>query len=88
MYEARGRHTQLVILDSPLTSFKDKDRVDASEDVQRAFYKDLIQTADDYQIILLENKDPLIEFQEQINYIHFSKNESVDRYGFYPVSNE
>ncbi len=87
MYEAQDRHTRLVILDSPLTSFKDKDRVEVSEDIQRAFYLNLVETTNDYQIILLENKDPMEEFQEQINFIHFSKNESVGRYGFYPVDN-
>ena len=46
---------------------------------------DLVKTTDDYQIILLENKDPMEEFQEQINYVHFSGNPSVGRYGFYPV---
>jgi len=86
MREAQDRHTRLVVLDSPLTSFKDKDRVELSEDVQRAFYLDLVQTSDEFQIILLENKDPLEEFTEQINYIHFSKNESLGRYGFYPVA--
>ena len=85
MYESQERHTKLVILDSPLTSFKDKDRVPVSEDVQLAFYRDLVKTTDDCQIILLENKDPLKEFQEQINYVHFSGNPSVGRYGFYPV---
>lgn len=87
MYESQNRHTRLVILDSPLTSFKDKDRVEVSEDIQRAFYLNLVDTTNDYQVILFENKDPMEEFQEQINFIHFSKNESVGRYGFYPVGN-
>lgn len=88
MYESQDRQTRLVILDSPLTSFKDKDRVEVSEDIQRAFYLNLVETTNDYQNILLENKDPMEEFQEQINFVHFSKNESVGRYGFYPVGNE
>lgn len=86
MLEAQNRHSRVVILDSPLTSFKDKDRVEVSEDVQRAFYLDLVKTPDDFQIILLENKDPMDEFRANINYVHFSKNDSVGRYGFYPVT--
>ena len=86
MYHAFVRHSKLVMLDSPLTSFKDKDRVNVEDDVQLAFYEDLVQTSDDVQIILLENKEPPKQLRDQMNYVHFSGNESFGRYGFYPLS--
>lgn len=88
MYHASVRHSKLVVLDSPLTSFKDKDRVNIEDDVQLAFYEDLVQTPDDVQIILLENKEPPEQLQGQMNYVHFSGNETVERFGFYPMPKE
>ena len=88
MYHAQDRHSKLVVLDSPLTSFKDKDRVNVEDDVQLAFYEDLVQTSDDVQIILLENKEPPEQLRDKMKYEHFSGNESVDRFGFYPVPKE
>ena len=84
MYHAIDRHPKLVVLDSPLTSFKDKDRVNVEDDVQLAFYEELVETSEDVQIILLENKEPPEHLRDQMNYIHFSGNESLGRFGFYP----
>ncbi|MCA9177689.1 MAG: hypothetical protein KDB14_24645 [Planctomycetales bacterium] len=85
MYHARDRHPRMVVLDSPLTSYKDKDRVNVEEDVQLAFYEDMVKTSSEFQIILLENKDPPESLRSEMNYIHFSRNQAVGRYGFYPI---
>ena len=89
------KHPNFLVLDSPLTTYKERDtrtlpldnsdRI--SEDIQNRFYETLasLQEINDVQIIVIENKDPPKSTQDKINYIHFSKNPSVGRYGFYPV---
>lgn len=85
MFESLTRHSRLIVLDSPLTSFKDKDRVDVASDIHRAIYEDLTKINLDVQIIVLENKDPPKDLQERMRYHHFSGNANIPRSGFFPI---
>ncbi|AGX43871.1 AAA domain protein [Clostridium saccharobutylicum DSM 13864] len=82
-------HSKLVIIDSPLTTYKEKDKeVDNNEiksEVKQMFYQYLSKESENMQIIMLDNVDPNIDNQSNINYYHFSKNKEVGRYGFLPI---
>lgn len=90
--ENKLKHPNFLIIDSPLTSFKEKDNQIISEDeklpetVQDKFFKTLSEMKDIHkiQIIILDNKDPPDSIETKINHIHFSRNEKVGRYGFFP----
>lgn len=78
------RHPGLVVIDSPLTSYKEKDGYEASDDIQAAFYENLSNTPKHQQIIIFENKDPRSKtVTEKINYHHFSGSLEIGRQGFY-----
>ena len=91
-----GTHPGFVILDSPLTTYKkkDEDRItgDDSHEVRlsnnmiNVFYKDLCNYYKKSQIIILDNQEPDKGLINIMNYIHFSGNENIGRYGFFPVS--
>lgn len=85
-------YSTLVILDSPILSFKGKDL--SEEDIQEKeavlnmkdrFYESLAEIIKDEQVIVLENTEPLDDVQKKVNYIHFSKSKEIGRYGFFPV---
>ena len=86
-------HPFFLILDSPLTTYKeqDKDKIlkddEVSENIQELFYKSLSKydKNSEFQIFLLENKDPEDKIKKVITYEHFSKNANVGRYGFFPL---
>lgn len=93
------KHPYFLVLDSPLTSFKERDSdqggIDkkdesVSEDIQNRFYQSLsnLQNINDVQIIVIDNKDPPEGLKSKIRYEHFSKNTSKGRYGFYPMSSK
>jgi len=84
MTEFPSRHSHFVVSDSPLTSFKDIERVEFDEDIEHAFYKDLSSTSSEFQIIMLENKTPSDDIKEGINRIHFTGESMSGRSGFYP----
>ncbi|MFA5406758.1 MAG: hypothetical protein WC307_05365 [Candidatus Nanoarchaeia archaeon] len=84
-------HPFFLVLDSPLTAYKEQDQeVNNSDqlpkDTQDLFYKNLAEynKDSDAQILILENKEPPENVKNHINYIHFSGNERIGRYGFYP----
>ncbi len=89
------KHPRFLILDSPLTQYKERDtnisEIDSndfiSEDIVVRFYESLVSLPEinKIQIIVIENRDPPINLRSKMNYIHFSKNKSIGRYGFYPV---
>lgn len=89
------KHPYFLILDSPLTTYKEKDAKNSessnedkvSEDIQNKFYQSLanLQDINKVQIIVIENKDPPKNIEDKITLEHFSKNESIERYGFYPI---
>lgn len=93
LYE-EGRHPGFVILDSPLTTYKKQDE---HEEVKNAevvlannliysFYRDLCDFYKGKQIIVLDNQEPDEDLHSSMRYIHFSKNENIGRYGFFPIS--
>ena len=51
-----------------------------------AFYRDLCDFYNDKQIIVLDNQAPSEDIQDSMNYVHFSKNDDIGRYGFFPLS--
>ena len=82
-------HPRIVILDSPLTTYKGNDKGDkpgeeVNEQVKKAFYKHLSKL-ENTQIIVLDNIEPQDDIKSQITYYHFSGNNSVGRYGFVPL---
>lgn len=84
----KGVHPGLVVIDSPLTSFKQKDEYQNTEDVKLGFYNHLRQTPVTEQIIIIENEEPPIEVRPQLSHLHFSRAEGIGRYGFYPVGDD
>ena len=82
-------HPSFVILDSPVTTFREGAAEVFSENVlseiEGAFFESLAKTPDDQQIIILENKEPSIEVQSKINYLEFKKLVKGARKGFYPL---
>ena len=89
----KGRHPGFVILDSPLTTYKKQDEsqeasnneVFLTNNLIYAFYRDLCDYYSGKQVIVLDNQEPNEDLYSSMNYIHFSGNDSVDRYGFFPV---
>lgn len=80
-------HPGLVVLDSPLVTYKRRDTTpgeEISEDVTAAFYEALAKLPAGKQVIVLENNDPPAALHSQINYTHFSRS-TTGRYGFFPV---
>lgn len=89
-YDNRLCHPGTIILDTPLTTFKEKDKAanekdeSVGKDIKMAVYEKLATSCRDYQIIIFENEEPTKELKSSINYIHFSGNANVDRKGFIP----
>lgn len=90
----KGRHPGFIILDSPLTTYRKQDESLETDNVEvflannliYAFYRDLCDFYKDKQVIILDNQEPHEDLYPSMNYIHFSGNEEVGRYGFFPVS--
>ncbi|MBI2283302.1 MAG: hypothetical protein HYU71_06315 [Bacteroidetes bacterium] len=81
-------HPRNIIIDSPLTTYHGKEQGELEEisrDMQDAFFKDLADTLDDRQIIILDNKEPREELKSKINYIHFTNEKTRGRQGFFPL---
>lgn len=90
----KDRHAGFLVLDSPLTTYKGRDEILSGEESEQdfiannliyAFYRDLCDFYSDKQIIVLDNQEPSIDMQDSMNYVHFSRNEHIGRYGFFPV---
>lgn len=85
-------HPGFVVLDSPLTTYKEKDSKpeecieDITTDVKNSFYRNLAKTPKDYQIIVFDNYDPTCEMDEHYNRIHFSGRRDIGRNGFIPTA--
>lgn len=78
-------YTKLLILDSPLTSFKeergDKVNEEISHNLQYNFIKK-ISAQKNIQIIVFENKEIPDDLKNKVNLITFTKNDEIGRYGF------
>lgn len=85
------RHPGFVVLDSPLTTYKEGDPQPEDEDeevaadVIYAFYQDLADSFKGSQVIVFENKEPDMAIIPHINYQHFTKSRKQGRYGFFPA---
>ncbi|CAL2087968.1 hypothetical protein [Tenacibaculum sp. 190524A02b] len=78
--------SNFVVIDSPLTTFKDKEISEIEEDsieLDDLFFDDLRKTSLESQIIIFENKIPKIT--DGINIIEFTKRNNQGRYGFFPI---
>ena len=90
-----GRHPGFIILDSPLTTYKKQDEalegqneeIFLANNLIYAFYRDLCDFYKGKQIIVLDNQEPNEDLHALMNYVHFSGNPDVGRYGFFPVPN-
>lgn len=76
-------HPGFVVLDSPVTSYKEEDSDDdkSSDEVQENFFRFLAENSQSSQVIILENKKPSKEINK-INLIEFTKSNISGRYGF------
>ncbi len=91
----KNRHPGFLILDSPLTTYKERDEVAPIEEEDEqthmannliyGFYRDLCDFYKDSQIIVLDNQEPDRDLLKHMNYTHFSRNEHIGRYGFFPL---
>lgn len=86
-----GRHPGFVVLDSPLTAYKegdgepDAERDEVSLDLVYAFYRDIADNYKDSQVIILENKEPDVGIIGLVDYQHFTRSRSHGRFGFFPL---
>ncbi|HCH6231682.1 coiled-coil domain-containing protein [Vibrio parahaemolyticus] len=94
MESMEERHPGFVVLDSPITTFKDADKDageemdpddEVSEDVIYAFYRDLCDSYLDKQVIVFENREPDPSLIDKMRYQQFTRKKSAGRYGFFPV---
>ncbi len=78
----------LVVLDSPLTTYKGKD--EQTEDglfgheIEYSFFEDLAKTPSNCQIIVFDNKIPDKKFNSSLHTVIFTKDKSNGRFGFFP----
>lgn len=83
-------HPKVVILDSPLITFKDKDKatIEAGEkindEVKQSFYTYLSKINKGVQIIILDNVEPNDDIKPFIKHYHFTGNPEIERTGFIP----
>ncbi|SFF07199.1 hypothetical protein SAMN05428981_11444 [Bacillus sp. OV194] len=82
-------HPGLVVLDSPITSYKEEDSEEekTSDDLQERFFEFLSEVDQDNQVIILENKKPSKKVIDSINFIEFTKSNNRGRYGFITKNN-
>jgi hypothetical protein len=77
-------HTGTVLLDSPLTSYKEKDYQEVTEDIQIGFFEHLLKLPEHQQVIVFENKEPPASVLPRLRLVHFSGTLGVNRAGFIP----
>lgn len=89
---AKGlKHPKFLVIDSPLTTFKDRDGAPGENDkvdknVESAFFESLSKVGENLQVIVLENKEPDTTLSQNIHHIHFTKSDETGRYGFFEVT--
>jgi hypothetical protein len=88
-----GRHPGFVVLDSPLTTYKqaDQDRGEEQSEADKiagdmvySFYSDVAENYNNRQIIIFDNQEPDLSLIPSVTYYHFSKNRNMGRFGFFP----
>jgi len=89
--EIKSPVSKLLILDSPLTTLKEKEKnnesvnledEEVSTDLQSALFNLFYKKSKEKQIIIIENKEVNPEIENEINYIEFTKDFGIGRYGF------
>jgi hypothetical protein len=82
--------TNLIVLDSPLTTYEEKKRKKTNEklnnSIKNSFFKDIAEINSNCQIIIFDNKEPEEELQDKINLIVFTGDEETGRAGFFPYT--
>ena len=78
------RHTGMILLDSPLTSYKEKDYQEVTEDIQIGFFESMLKLPEHQQVIVFENKEPPASILLRLKNTHFSGAPGVNRGGFIP----
>jgi|GEM_PF-716786 len=92
--QAKNRpFSNLIVLDSPLTTYEEKQKVSvASEVIQteilKSFFTDIVKIPANSQIIIFDNKIPdaetLDKISEQLNMVLFTGRKDSGREGFFP----
>lgn len=87
--------SNLIILDSPLTTFKGKGEVSVSskddsinEKVKYLFFEDLAETSLDCQVIIFDNEIPPNSLLDKLNTQIFTDDTNIGRQGFFPISED
>ncbi len=83
-------HPKLIVLDSPLTTYKGKNKDDdennnIDDEVKKLFYKNLSENLKGKQVIIFDNVEPSVELLDRITYYHFSKSKKTGLYGLFPI---
>lgn len=71
----------LVILDSPILSLKEKKDMLIEESLKSGLFKLFVDNSNKMQIIIVENEIPSIDYQNA-NIVEFTKDKNKGRYGF------
>lgn len=78
-----------IIFDSPFTSLTEGDelkdeRIRVSSKIFNAFFTYCCKEYENKQLIIFENTDEKYDYiDKRVNYIHFTKNHNIGRYGFF-----
>lgn len=84
--------SNLIMLDSPLTTFQDAigevEDAEVTDLVVNSFFTDIASTPDDCQVIIFDNKIPTPEIGIKFNITSFTGNKDLGRAGFFNVSSE
>lgn len=82
-------HPGFVVLDSPLTTYKERDKKqnanneEVNKSIKSSFFYDLAAMSNEYQIIIFDNEVPPSDLKG-ITYHHFTGNMEIERTGFIP----
>jgi hypothetical protein len=87
-------HPGLVVLDSPLITYRDKDDGEQDNDLTQdirlrlkdEFYRDLATRVKDQQLVIFENEEPALDTQAAIVFHHFTGDPALDRCEFFSPS--
>lgn len=87
-YKRNLCHPGIVVLDSPLTTYKEKDKKDGDDETitkgtKEKFYEMLAEQKNG-QIIIFDNEEPSSTVKTKINYLHFLGDSTVGRKGLIP----
>ena len=88
--EEKKPHSNLIVLDSPLNAFEEKEQnLDEElsgvplEKIKSRFFSFLTQNFEDEQVIVIENMDALNYINKQVNALKFTKDSKIGRYGLF-----